>query len=233
MQKAKLCVLLPTKNEKENIAYMVRQIRKMYKHDLIVSDDHSTDGTIEIARSLKVPLFLRKKPGYGEGIKESLVNAKKRGNTHLLIIDCDRTYSLKGIKTMFDCAIKGAEFVNGGRQISDIRIINRLPNWFHTTLVNVLYFGNLKDVNSGMKLFNIEKYLGKITASGPDSTVQTIIIALKNKFKIKECMFPYNDRFEDEKRGKSKIRYRDAITITWRIIKDRFTHNLFFYKEKL
>ncbi len=68
----------------------------------------------------------------------------------------------------------------------------------------------------------IDKFLGKINVSGSDSTVQTIIIALKNSYKIKDVSIPYHDRHGDTSRGKSKVRIRDGIIITLRILRDRF-----------
>src|SRR3989344_4057368 len=206
MKGISLCVLLPTRNEEQNIRYMIKEIRQKYDFDIIVSDDHSPDKTREIAKSLGVDVFLRKKHGYGEGLKESLINARKRGHTHMLVIDCDRTYSINGIRTLFNSAKKGYDLVNGGRRLGDINFVNRFPNLFHTMLVNILYFTWIRDVNSGMKLFKIESYEKKIKGSGADSTVETIIIALKNNYRIKEIMLPYNDRSKDDGRGKSKVK---------------------------
>ena len=223
MVKYSFCIELPTKNERENIRFMIENIRKHCTYEIIVSDEHSPDGTSEIAKSLGVRVFQRKNPGYGNGLIESLVNAKKLGHTYLLVIDCDRTYPVEYIKTLTKFARQGYDIINAGRRMSDIRRLTRFPNMFHTFLVRLLYGSNISDVNSGMKLMKIDKFLGKFTATGCDSTVQTIIIALKNKYKIKEIIVPYLDRHGDKSRGKSKIRLRDGIIITWRIIRDRFT----------
>jgi len=223
MAKYSFCIELPTKNEKDNIGYMIENIRKHCNYEIIVSDEHSPDGTGKIAESLGVKVFPRKNPGYGSGLKESLLNAKKLGHTHLLVMDCDRTYPIKYIKTLTKIASQGYDLVNAGRRMSDIMWLNRLPNMFHTFLTRLLYGGTITDVNSGMKLMKIDKFLDKLTVSGNDSTVQTIIITLKNRYKIKEVIIPYDDRHGDKSRGKSKIRYRDGIIITWRIIRDRFT----------
>ena len=223
MTKYSFCIELPTKNEKENIGFMINNIRKHCSYEIIVSDEHSLDGTGKIAKSMGVKVFPRKKPGYGVGIIESLINAKKLGHTHLLVIDCDRTYPINYIKALTRFARRDYDLVNAGRRMQDIRRLNRLPNMFHTFLVRLLYNGNITDVNSGMKLLKIDRFSGKITAAGCDSTVKTITTALKNKYKIKEVIIPYDDRHGDKSRGRSKIRYRDGLIITWRIIRDRFT----------
>ena len=137
-------------------------------------------------------------------------------------MDCDRTYPIEYIEQCAVAAKEGYDLVNAGRRMSDIRMLNRLPNMFHTLLARMLYGGRITDVNSGMKLMKIDKFLGKITTDGNDSTVQTVIAALKNKYRIKEIKVPYNDRHGDASRGISKIRYRDGILIMWRIIRDRF-----------
>lgn len=223
MKKYSFCVLLPTKNEKENIRQMIESIRKHCNYEIIVSDENSPDGTAKIARSLGVKVFPRKNSGYGSGVKESLENAKKLGHTHLLVTDCDRTYPVDYIKKITNAASEGYDLVNAGRKRSDIRFFHRLPNLFHTLLVRLLYGGKINDVNSGMKLMKIDRFINKITASGSDSTVQIIITALKNKYRIKEVLIPYHDRHGDKSRGTSKVRIRDGIIITWRIVKERFS----------
>ncbi len=221
-EKFSLCIELPTKNERENIAHMIKGVRKHYKCDIIVSDENSPDGTGDIARSLGVKVFPRKTPGYGSGLQESLANAKKLGHTHLLVMDCDRTYPAEYIGAMAEEAKKGHDLVNAGRRMSDIRALNRLPNMFHTLLTRIFYGGRIADVNSGMKMMRIDRFLGRLNTSGNDSTVQTVIIALKNKYPIKEIIIPYKDRHGDPTRGVSKIKYRDGIIIALRIIRDRF-----------
>lgn len=222
MDRFSLCIELPTKNESANIKFMIENIRKHCSFEVIVSDEHSSDGTAKTAKSMGVKVFPRERPGYGRGLQESLRNAKKLGHTHLLVIDCDRTYPISYIKKMASLARKGCDLVNASRRLSDINSINRLPNLFHTVLMKMLYFTPISDVNSGMKMMDIEKYLDRIKADGNDSTVQTVIIAAKKKFKVCQVLIPYDDRHGDSSRGVSKIKYRDGFIITWRIIKDRF-----------
>ena len=222
MGKFSLCIELPTKNEKENVARMIGNIRKHCPYEIIVSDEHSPDGTGDIARSLGVKVFPRRNPGYGSGLQESLANAKKLGHTHLLVMDCDQTYPAESIEAMAQAAREGNELVNAARKGSDIRSLNRLPNFFHTMLTRLLYGGRVTDVNSGMKLMKIDAFLGKLNTSGNDSTVQTVIIALKSRCRIKEVPITYRDRHGDPTRGRSKIKLKDGFIITWRIIRDRF-----------
>ena len=127
MDKFSLCIELPTWNESKNIKYMIESIRKHCRHEIIVSDQNSTDGTPEIAKSMKVKVFPRKKFGYGAGIQESLANAKNLGHTHLLVMDCDRTYPIEYIEQCAVAAKEGYDLVNAGRRMSDIRMLNRLP----------------------------------------------------------------------------------------------------------
>lgn len=213
--------MLPTFNEKKNAAYMINSI-KQYDYDLIVSD-YSSDGTAEIAKSLGVDVFRRKKLGYGEGIKESLEIAKERGHTHLLVLDCDRTYPTEYIPQIWALVEEGDyDFINAGRRMKDIHIITRYPNMLHTFLTNLVHGCNYRDINSGMKLMKIDKFINEFTASGNDSTVQTIIIATKKKYKVKEIEIPYQDRRKDASKGKPKIRIRDGLIIIWRIFLDKF-----------
>ncbi len=207
-------VVLPTKNEEKSIEYMVKKIRKL-KLPLFVVDENSTDKTLSIAKKLKVPVYQRDGSGKGYGVKKAVEIASKKNYDLLILIDCDKTYPSEYIPIMLKY-IPRYDMVVGSRKMKHVKFLHRLPNIVHTEAINLLYGSNLKDINSGLRVFKINK-LKDLDAKGFDIEAQITTNALKRKLKIKEIPIEYKKRV-----GESKIRIKDGFLILSRIIKERF-----------
>ena len=186
-------------------------------YDLIISDEKSTDGTIEIAQRNSVPVYQRDGSGKGYGIQKALEVALKQGYDVLVLIDCDNSYPAERITDLLKF-FPQYDLVVGARNMKDIQISHRLVNIFHTGLVNSLFGSKLKDINSGMRALKVEKFEKLLTAEGFDIEAQITTVALKNKFKIEEIAIPYYKRT-----GNSKIKAWDTFVIIKRILKERFS----------
>ncbi|MBU0581060.1 MAG: glycosyltransferase family 2 protein [Candidatus Margulisbacteria bacterium] len=211
----KTCVLLPTRNEVLSIQEVITRVKAL-GYDIIVVDENSKDGTIEIAERNNVPVYQRKGLGKGCGVQTALKITHQKGYDLMVIMDCDCTYPPEYIPHLLKFIPK-YDMVVGKRNVENIIWPHRLPNLFHTRLMNLLYLSNLKDVNSGMRIIKIEKFLNKLDAKQFDIEAQITTTALKNKLKIKEIPIEYKKR-----KGESKIRIKDGFIITWRIIIERF-----------
>ena len=210
----RVIVVLPTKNEEKSLEYMVKRIRKL-KLPLFVVDEHSADKTLNIAKKLKVPVYQRDGSGKGCGVRKAIEIASKKGYDIIVLIDCDATYPPEYIPVMLKYFPK-YDMVIGSRKMEDIRFLHRLPNIIHTEAMNLLYRANLKDINSGLRAFKIDK-LKDLDAESFDIEAQITAKALKRKLNIKEMPIEYKKRI-----GKSKIRIKDGFVILSRIIKERF-----------
>jgi len=214
----KLCLAMPVYNEEENIEVMVKRFRKVFpKIYLFVVDQHSTDKTQEIARRLNIPLYQRDGKGYGAGVRKIIEIASKKGFDTLAILDCDQTYAPEELPKLIKF-IPEYDFVIG---IRNPKTYHPRLHWFgnllHTTLANILFFSNLKDINSGMWVIKPAKFYGKLDANGMDFTMQMNTTALKNKYKIKQVPISYTKRV-----GDAKIRFSDGVKNALRIITERF-----------
>ncbi len=73
-------IVIPAYNEAENIKKVVNAVLEQGAIEVIISDDGSTDGTLDIARSLKksenVRLVSGKNQGKGAAIKRGLEKAR-------------------------------------------------------------------------------------------------------------------------------------------------------------
>lgn len=210
----KAVVVLPTKNEEKSIEYMIKKIRRL-KLPLFVVDENSTDKTLSIAKKLKVPVYQRDGSGKGYGVRKAVEISAKEGYDIIALIDCDKTYPPEYIPTMLRY-IPRYDMVVGSRKMKHVIFLHRLPNIVHTEAINLLYGSNLKDINSGLRVFKINK-LKDLDAKGFDIEAQITTRALKRKLKIKEVPIEYKKRV-----GQSKIRIKDGFIILSRIIKERF-----------
>lgn len=211
----KTLVCLPTKNEKESIQMMIDRVKKL-NLDLIICDEQSYDGTIDIAYKNSVPVYQRDGRGKGFGVIKALEVASKLNYEFLVIIDCDSSYPPEYIPELLN-SLPEYDMVIGIRDIKSIQFLHRLVNILHTRFINLLFMAKLKDINSGLRVLKVDKFFGLIDAKGFNIEAQITTRALKNKFKIKEIPIQYQKR-----RGKSKIKAFDTFVILKTILKERF-----------
>lgn len=212
------CIVLPTKNEEESIAYMIREIKKL-NIPLLVIDEQSTDKTVEIANSEGVEVFQRNGSGKGAGVVSAVELVDKKGYDVIVLIDCDTSYSPKHIPELLK-HFPTYDLVIGRRRMAQVKFLHRLPNIAHTQAINMLFGSRLHDINSGLRAFNVKKMHGLLNASGFDIEAQITIKAIKHNFTIKEIPIDYTKRL-----GNSKVRIRDGYIILKRIFLERFTKN--------
>jgi glycosyltransferase involved in cell wall biosynthesis len=215
--KDKICVAIVAKNEEENVEYMIKGIRNAGFHNIFLVDELSVDKTVQIAKSLGVPVFQRNGIGFGVGIISALKIAHDKGYKYMVRIDCDGSYPPEEIVNLVRY-IPYYDVISGRRDIKKVRLLHRLPNLFFTAFTNSLYNGKLHDINSGLKILRVESFVGILDAQGFDLEAQISIKSLKRKYKIKEVPIGFKDRYG----GKSKIKISDGFLILRRIIKERF-----------
>jgi len=212
----KTLVCLPTKNEKESIVQMIDGILRL-NLDLIVVDENSKDGTIEIVKSHDVKIYQRDGSGKAYGVRKALEVALDLGYDNLALIDCDNSYQPEYIPRLLEF-LPEYDMVVGARHMKDIQFSHRLVNLFHTGIINILFGSRLKDINSGLRIFKLNKFIEQFSATGFDIEAEITTKAIKNRLKIKEVSIQYRKRS-----GRSKIRVWDTFRILKRIIIERFT----------
>ncbi|MFC1698993.1 glycosyltransferase [Candidatus Omnitrophota bacterium] len=208
-------VCLPTKNEKESIQMMIDKIKQL-NLDLIICDEQSNDGTVEIASKNSVSVYQRVGKGKGYGIIKALGVARELNYDFLVLIDCDNSYPSEYIPELLSF-LPEYDMVVGARRMGGIQFSHRIVNILHTGLINLLFMARLKDINSGLRVLRVDKLVELIDAKGFDIEAQITVKGLKNKLKIKEIPIDYKKRD-----GKSKIRAWDTFVILRTILKERF-----------
>ncbi len=231
MKKNKVTIIIPVFNEKDNIGKIISKVKKniVYKKQIIVIDDCSTDGTKNIIKNNKnidKVIFHKKNFGKGAAIKSAVPHIK--GNI-VAIQDADLEYNPKDLNKLIKTLIsKNLKVIYGSRVLkknnynrnkflSNYRIFG---NHVLTIISNFLNKQKLTDAHTCYKIFKKDIFL-KFDLKENDfafcAEVNTKISLLNEK--INEMPISYNGRTVEE--GK-KIRFHDAIIALITILKYRY-----------
>lgn len=159
----KLSIIIPCYNEKNTIEKIIKKIADSYydEKEIIVIDDYSTDGSIEILQNkvshLVDNLILNKK-NYGKGfcIRKGIEVAC---GDIILIQDADLEYDPIDYTKLINPIKQGdADVVYGSRFIGseEKRVLyywHSLGNYILTLLSNLFSNLNLTDMEVGLKVF--------------------------------------------------------------------------------
>jgi len=229
-------IILPTYNEKENLADIVRDIFLVGIPDLriIIVDDNSPDGTGRIADGLaakkpRIEVIHRpKKEGLGRayvaGFKKALANP---ANSYIFEMDADFSHQPKYLPVFLE-KIKSADLVLGSRSIAGGGVENwSWPRRFISGLANLVVRWLLglpiKDLTGGFKCFRrqvLERLnLDEVESSGYNFQVEMTYKAYKKGFKIVEIPIVFVER----RAGYSKFSVFIMIESFWKVLKLRFS----------
>nr|SVE75948.1 EOG090X0B9X [Daphnia hispanica] len=221
----KYSVLLPTYNEKENLPIIVWLLVKAftesgYDFEIIVIDDGSPDGTLDVAKQLQTiygdkKIVLRpreKKLGLGTAYIHGIKHAT--GN-FVVIMDADLSHHPKFIKEFINRQKEGNyDLVSGTRYSGfggvygwDIKrkIISRGANY----VTQVLLRPGASDLTGSFRLYKkevLEKLVQSCKSKGYVFQMEMIIRARQFGFTIGEVPISFVDRvYGESKLGGNEI----------------------------
>ncbi len=217
MKPAKIVVVVPTYNEGENIASLIRELFALGVPGLevLVVDDESPDGTSLIVSELKprhpgLSLITRSGPrGRGFAGREGFVRALEDGAGVIVEMDADFSHQPREIpkllKALEDCdMVVGSRMVHGGLDEDRSalrRLVTRGANAYARALLGI----KVRDVNSGFRCFSRRAMEAIVPASlrsrGPSIVHEVLFRASRAGLKVKEVPIEFLDR----KEGTSKL----------------------------
>ena len=117
-------VVLPTYNERENVATMLAAVRRVVPDaDVLVVDDSSPDGTAELVDELAAELgqvkLLRRpgKQGLGSAYREGFAIALDEGYDVVVSMDVDMSHDPEVLPDLLALVATGADAVIGSRYV--------------------------------------------------------------------------------------------------------------------
>lgn len=224
----KLSVIIPVYNEKNTIRDILAKIEAVELGDMekevIVIDDGSTDGTLDILRGIgeKCQILYHKK-NYGKGAALRTGFGAATGDI-ILVQDADLEYNPQEYQKLLEPILRGAaDVVYGSRFIGSgshrvLYFWHSLGNRFLTLLSNIFTNLNLTDMETCYKVFKkevIKKIAPTLKSDRFGFEPEVTAKIAKNKFRIFEVGISYAGRTYEE--GK-KINWRDGIKAILAII---------------
>lgn len=229
----KICIILPTYNEKQNLAILVQKILYIFKKNkldgkIIIVDDASPDGTGQIACDLaksapkKIQVIHRpKKLGLGSAYIQGFKKALDDGADFIFEMDADLSHDPKEIPNFLKEArqadlVLGSRYIKGGKIVNwnlGRRLVSRLGNLYAKSILKL----PISDLTSGYKCFKRRTLellnLKNIRSDGYSFQIELTYLANKQGFKIKEIPITFTERSN----GKSKFSKKIFWEAAWRV----------------
>jgi dolichol-phosphate mannosyltransferase len=224
-------VIIPTYNESENLARLVDIVLSQGPFDVLVVDDHSPDGTGELADALAVRytdrvgvLHRAGKQGLGTAYRAGFKYALTRGYQHVFEMDADFSHDPASLPALLG-ALQDADVVLGSRYAPGGATVN-WPVWrrllskggsMYAALILGLPFRDLTGGFKGISATVLRSLdLDGIQSNGYAFQIEVTYRAYRNGFRIVECPITFADR----RLGQSKMRSAiviEALRIVWRL----------------
>ena len=216
--KDKALIIIPTYDERENVAAMaVAVLRQDPECEILFVDDNSPDGTgaaldgIAAAEPRVSVLHRPDKEGLGRAYIAGFKWALERDYAYVCEMDCDFSHDPAALPSLFKAAREGADLVLGSRYIGGIRVMN----WPMSRLllspgaaqyVRLITGMPVHDPTGGFKCFRravLESVdLDRITSNGYSFQIEMTHTAWMKGFKITEVPIV----FEERRAGYSKMK---------------------------
>lgn len=213
-----LSIIIPTYNERENIAPLLEALSSSLKgldYKVVFVDDSSPDGTAEVVLSLKnmypVELIVRqRKLGLGSAVLEGI---SRTDSPYIIVMDADLQHDPKLVSLIVERLIAGCDIVVASRKIRGGAIVGwsparRLISEAATWLAHMLVPDSRRvcDPLSGFFGFRREVVLG--VRFEPKGFKLLLEMLAKARYK-KVCEVPLI--FRGRKSGKSKLNLKEYL----------------------
>lgn len=190
-----LSVVMPCLNESETLATCIKKAKTFFEEygivgEVVIADNGSTDGSIEIAESLDSRVIHIQEKGYGNALKGGIIAAKGK---YIIMGDSDDSYDFLNLMPFVEKLREGYDLVMGNRFKGGVKK-GAMP-FLHRYLGNPVLsfigrtFFNIKigDFHCGLRGFTKEAYLNlKLKTTGMELASEIVVNAALLKMKITE-----------------------------------------------
>jgi glycosyltransferase involved in cell wall biosynthesis len=215
-------VVIPTRNEAQNLYYILPRI-PTFVTEIILVDGHSSDDTVAVARKLQPSVRIIHQVEKGKGDAVRLGFAACTGDI-VVMLDGDGSTDPEEIGSFVEALLNGGDFAKGSRFIhgggsEDISLLRYMGNYGLCTLVNVLFHVRFSDLCYGYNAFwrHCLEYI-EVDCAGFEVETQISLRIQRANLRIVEVPSIEHPRIY----GQSNLRtFRDGWRVLKTIIKER------------
>lgn len=230
-------IVLPTYNEAENIAEILKRVRAVAPQaGVLVVDDSSPDGTADIARAMagelgEIEILSRpRKSGLGSAYRDGFKWGRQREFDVLVEMDSDFSHDPADIPRLLQGIEEGADLVIGSRYMPG----GEIPHWpWHRRALSK--YGNrysaamlrldVRDLTAGYRAYRGEMLdridIDAVRAEGYGFQVEMTYFTAEAGGQIVEIPIKFVDRVRGTSKMSSAIVVEAMGLVTWWGIRDR------------
>lgn len=234
-------VIIPTYNERENLARLVGEVRAL-RHDsaaesrwdvhVLIVDDSSPDGTGAIADELASAdggvhvLHRAGKQGLGTAYKAGFDFGLARGYRYLCTMDADFSHDPERLPALLDCAAAGCDLVVGSRYVAGGRVVGctlprKMVSWTANWLAHLLLGISIRDCTAGFRCYRCSVLetidLDAIFSNGYSFLTEMAFLCERAGFRTGEVPITFVNRTE----GASKISRWEILRAVYTLVRLR------------
>src|SRR2546429_3870094 len=188
-------VVIPCLNEANSLAYCVDKARKALQKagisgEVVVADNGSTDGSIEIAEEHGARVIRVAQRGYGAALRAGIAGAR---GPFIIMGDADDSYDFTDVPRFVDKLREGYDIVMGNRFRGGIKPGAMPPSHKYlgnpglTALLNIFFGARIGDSYCGMRGFTRSLYDRlDVRSTGMEFALEMIIKAAQIGARIAE-----------------------------------------------
>lgn len=206
-------VIIPTYNEKENVAAMIAKVFSLPEEfDLLIIDDGSPDGTAAIVKQRqqdfpgRLHLVERSgKLGLGTAYLTGFRWGLDHGYDYMCEMDCDFSHNPDDLIRLFAAAAAGSDVVVGSRYVKGVNVVNwpmsrLMMSYFASKYVRTVTRMPVHDATAGFVCYSRKALeaidFDRIKMKGYGFQIEMKYTAWRLGMKIEEVSIVFVDRQE-------------------------------------
>ncbi|HBV50038.1 MAG: polyprenol monophosphomannose synthase [Alistipes sp.] len=234
-------VIIPTYNEKENVAAMIAKVFSLPEEfDLLIIDDGSPDGTAAIVKQRqqdfpgRLHLVERSgKLGLGTAYLTGFRWGLDHGYDYMCEMDCDFSHNPDDLVRLFAAAAAGSDVVVGSRYVKGVNVVNwpmsrLMMSYFASKYVRTVTRMPVHDATAGFVCYSRKALeaidFDRIRMKGYGFQIEMKYTAWRLGMKIEEVSIVFVDRQEGTSKMSGGI-FGEALFgvmgLPWRKIRKR------------